>query len=119
MRKHGRPRRRITPNQSDVIDYRTWALQLVVFEHAYCTAARIFANYWRDKIPALKAATRGRPRSIDSTRDILMRADLTHLQKAERLGLSTKTTEERRRAKDIVRKRRALVRKRSGPIPAK
>jgi hypothetical protein len=118
-RKHGRPRRRRTSNQSDAIDYRRLALQLVIFEHGYCTAARIYADYVRERFPAVKTATRGRPRSIDSTRDILMRDDLSQIEKAERLGIKTKTAEEKRRARDVVRKRIALILKRSAPIPAK
>ena len=94
------------------IDPRQLSLQLLAIQHAYCTAARIYVNYIRDLNPRTKTATKGRPRNIDEDRATLLNVQLTHLGKARLLDLPTKTPEERQRAKDVVRKRIALLKKR-------
>jgi hypothetical protein len=92
---------------------RRWlALQLDAIEHAYCTAARIYTDHFRDSVPTARNALRGRQPWIDVDKELLLRAGLSDLQKARLLGLPTRTPEEKRRAKDVVRKRRDSVEKR-------
>jgi hypothetical protein len=91
---------------------RQLALHFEAIRHAYCMAARIYVDYFSDHYPEAKTATKGRHRSIDANRDLLLRPDLSHLEKAKRLGLPTTTPEDKRRAKDIVRKRMDAVKKR-------
>jgi hypothetical protein len=94
-------------------DPRRLALQLEAIQHAYCTAARIYVAHFKDLIPETKTATKGRRRSIDVHREVLLRPDLTHLEKAKLLGLPCGTPDQRRQAKDIIRKRIELLEKRS------
>jgi len=91
---------------------RQLALHLEGIKHAYCAAAGIYVDYFQQLNPKTKTATKGRRRSIDADRDLLLRADLTHLEKAKQLGLPTKAPEDRRRAKEIVRKRIDALKKR-------
>ena len=88
------------------------ALQLEAIQHAYCMAARIYVAHFKEMIPETKTATKGRRRSIDAHREVLLRPDLTHLQKAKLLGLPYGTPDQRRQAKDIIRKRIELLEKR-------
>jgi hypothetical protein len=92
---------------------RQLALHLDAIQHAYSMATRIYTDYVRELFPGTKSATKGRRRSIDSERQVLLRSDLTHLGKARLLGLPTRTPDDRRRSKDVVRKRITLLNRRS------
>jgi hypothetical protein len=97
-------------------DDKILAIQLQALQFTYATAAKIYVDHIREQTPATKTALKGRPRTIDHDRELLLRSDLCHLEVAKMLGLDTTTPEQKRKAKDIARKRRRAAKDREGVV---